>query len=170
MAERRRLPVVQDPPASSDPDPHNSAAWHWVPLGALASIACGALLSRWLYMPFLQRELARTYGSNATADDVRRLDATLAPSVHHALTLRLAAGGLAVTTFAVLVGAIAVARFGDRTSPRHGALAGIVAMAMLVMFVGRGAGVVAFLTYTLLVPYGGIVGWLGARLAAKRPA
>src|SRR4051794_31106751 len=113
MAEKRRLPVLQDrapapePPADDAPPP-----WHWVPIGAVVSIATGMALARSFYMPWMQRQLERVYGTVASPEAYARADARLTTDARDALMLRLSLAGLAVALVSVAVGGLVVGRFG----------------------------------------------------------
>lgn len=169
MAQKRRLPIIGNAPASPTDEPAESARppWHWVPLGTLVSIATGAVLSRTLYWPFVAWQSASVYGAGASPETIARIDATLPASVRAAFELKLALGGLLVAMAAVFVGGLVVGRYGANTNQRHGTLAGISTMVLLVLFVAKSSTFIHLLAYALLVPLGGVAGALGGRLGVR---
>ncbi len=171
MAEKRRLPVlsnspeVTDGPKATEPTDENPPPpWHWVPLGALITIAVGVVLAKSFYVPFVQRQVERVYGALRTPEEYTRVNATLPTAVRDALQLRLMLGALPVAVVSLFVGGLAVGRFGARTNARHGTLAGITATTLLVVFAGRSLRATEALAYAVIIPIGALVGWIGARV------
>ncbi|MEI8256873.1 MAG: hypothetical protein WCJ30_14465 [Deltaproteobacteria bacterium] len=165
MAEKRRLPVLSNAPEVSDaPDENPQPPWHWVPLGALITIAVGVVLAKSFYVPFVQRQIERVYGVLRTPDDYARVNASLPTAVRDALQLRLMLGALPLAVVSLFAGGLAAGRFGARTNARHGTLAGITATTLLVVFAGRSARATEALAYAVLIPVGAVVGWIGARV------
>jgi hypothetical protein len=169
MADKRRLPVIQEArrrlsEASTDAPP----PWHWVPLGALVSIAVGAVLARCVWRPLQQRLVTELYQGAATREQVLRVDARLSDAARTAVLLKVALAGAVVALLSVAIGGFIVGRFGRGTNRRHGTLAGLTAMALVVLFTGRGATFTGLLGLAGLVVAGGLAGYLGARLGTWR--
>lgn len=166
MADKRRLPVLQNasPPIATDPETGKTLppAWHWVPLGALVILGVGVILAKSFYVPFMQRQVARVYGSATTREAYDRIDAQLSDATRDALRWKLMLGAIPVAVLSVAIGGFVVGRFGARTNQRHGTLAGITAMVLLLLFAGHGArSMNEVVAYAMLVPFGGMVGYLG---------
>jgi hypothetical protein len=178
MAERRRLPVIQSDargpssgsgsgsggsPGGGAPDePTEQPPWHWVPIGAVVAIAVGVVLAKSFYMPFMQRRIERVYGRLGSSAEFERVDRALAPAARDALHFELAVAAVVVALVAVAIGGFVVGRFGARTNRRHGTLAGVTAITLLVLFGGRGLTGAGVLGYMALIPFGGLAGYLGA--------
>jgi hypothetical protein len=172
MATKRRLPVLNNPPSAPEHAPAEGGdtpppPWHWVPLGAMISIAVGAVLVWSFYVPFAQRLSDRVYGRLASRADYDRVDAALSTAARDAFHFKLAMAGFLVAMVSVAVGGLVVGRFGARTNARHGTLAGITAMLLLVLYAGHGTGLAALVGYIALIPFGGLVGYLGALLGVR---
>lgn len=165
MAEKRRLPVLQSTAPTTESDDDNPPPpWHWVPIGALVTIAVGVVLAKSFYVPFVQRQIERVYGPLHTPEEYARVNATLSTSVRDALQFRLMLGALPVAIAAVFVGGFVTGRFGARTNARHGTLAGITATTLLVLFAGHSVRATEAMAYAALIPFGAVTGFLGARI------
>jgi flagellar biosynthesis protein FliQ len=168
VAEKRRLPVLQNAPTPSPSeggaDGDTQPAWHWVPIGALVTIAVGVVLAKSFYVPYVQRQIERVYGAVRTPEEYARVNEHLATSVRDALQLRLMLAALPVAIVAMFVGGFVVGRFGAKTNARHGTLSGIASMVLLVLFAGRSVNASGAIAYALLVPIGALVSWFGARI------
>lgn len=172
MAEKRRLPIISNsapaaPGQAGSPGggggEEQPPPWHWVPIGALVAIVSGVLLSKSFFMPYMQRQFERVYGRPANAAEFDRIDRALPAAARDALHLRLALAAVPVALLAVALGGFVVGRFGGgRTNARHGTLAGITAMLLVVLLAGRSVTLGGLLGYMALVPFGGLVGYLGA--------
>jgi hypothetical protein len=132
-----------------------------VPLGALVSLLAGVVLARSFYVPFLQRRLEQVYGHPSSPAEWARLEAELPTATRDALQLQLSLAGMAVTLLSVALGGFVVGRFGANTNARHGTLAGITAVTLMVLFLGRSLTGTQLFAYLLLIPFGGLVGYLG---------
>jgi hypothetical protein len=165
MAEKRRLPVLQGgSSAPSEPAEGEQPPWHWVPIGALVTIAVGVVLAKSFYVPFVQRQIERVYGPVHTPEEYARINATLSTAVRDALQLRLMLAALPIAFISIFVGGLVVGRFGAKTNARHGTLSGITATVLLVLFAGRSVRAGEALAYAALVPFGALVSWFGARV------
>jgi hypothetical protein len=158
---RHNPPRASGGGAADEGDASPAQPWHWIPLGALASIALGAVLSRAVFQPFMQRQVERVYGRPASRAEWERLDAHVTTATRDALQLRLALVAVAIALASVLLGGFVVGYIGRGTNRRHGTLAGITAMVLLVLLVGRSVTASGLLGYAALIPFGGLAGWLG---------
>src|SRR5258706_14334288 len=131
MAEKRPLPVINSappPPRQPGGDVQPEAAWHWIPLGAMISIAVGVVLARSFWMPFRQRLVSELYGGAATREEILRADARLSQSARDAVLFKIALAGALVALVSVVIGGFIVGRFGEGTNRRRGPLAGLAGL------------------------------------------
>ena len=143
MAEKRRLPVIPSGDAPADvPGEEPPPPWHWVPLGAVIMIGVGAVLAKSFYVPYVQRCVGR--GVRSPSHDARvRPDRSAAERFGAPIRCTGNCSGARFRSRCSLSpsGDFVVGRFGARTNQRHGTLAGIAAMVLLLVFAGRGAPV-----------------------------
>lgn len=163
MGEKRRLPVLQPSAAPAPEEEASTPPWHWIPLGMVVSLVVGAVFARSFWVPFAQRSVEAVYGAGRSPEEYARIDRTLSAAARDGLQLRLALAGAVVAVLAVVLGGLVVGRFGKQTNERYGALAGLGTTLLLMLFMGRSGGVAGLLGSVLLVPLGGLGGWLGAR-------
>lgn len=107
----RKLPVIQEP-TGEDAEAAARPAWHWVLIGAALLIT--------IWMPFVVVALAIA----------RKIASGGAPGA-------IVAGLLAAATFSLasLAAGYLVARFGQRTQPRHAVFAGLLAATAIWLLV-----------------------------------
>jgi hypothetical protein len=165
MTGRRHLPVLNASRASqpratdaatdaSDGPPlEETPAWHWVPLGMVATVLASAVLARLAWVPY-----ART--------TVTALGAHPSASAMASAQTRLALAGALVGVLGTLSGGLLVGALGNaRVNPRHGLLAGGGAMILLGLLSNARMGAGGALAAALMVPIGALAGYLGALIA-----
>ncbi len=150
----RRLPVIQEP-TGDDAEAASRRGWQWVLIGS------GLLVTIWMPFLVLALILARKIS------EVR--GAATGPGV---------AASLLAATFALsaVAAGYLVARFGQRTRPRHAILAGLLAAAeiwSLALLAGKGSsgqvGASAFLTLSALAAaFCALGAWLHRRKKSSR--
>ncbi|HEY1959854.1 MAG TPA: hypothetical protein VGH28_29805 [Polyangiaceae bacterium] len=151
---KRRLPVVQ-PPAEPAEEPR--PAWHWVGFGAVA------IFIVWLPLAYLAESLGRrlTAGTLGPAGDAHFSD--LSRSERLAVLARLALPQAVALVLAAMAGGFLVTRFGQKTTSRDAAFAGLTvgALALGLTFSQAGfslAGFVVPLVATGAAAAGGMLG------------
>lgn len=183
MAERRRLPVVQEPPrkdrGDDAPDPPEGddearPPWHWVGFGVVAIFAA------WLPLAAAAGALARrafeaTFGAAATEADVARVLGAMSTGERVRFTLSQALPQAAALSLAAFAGGFLVGRFGKGTGLREAALSGaataLMAAALTVkgLELGWAAAVTLLLTAALATGFATLGGRVG-RDARRRAA
>jgi hypothetical protein len=170
VAERKRLPILQEPPEPStgggDEDEAPRPPWHWIGFGAVAIFAAwlplaygAAALARRALAPYVgdaatPEELAARLGALSNDD---RMRVALIQTVPHALALALASFG----------GGFLVGRFGPGAGAREAAFAG--ACVSLVAIATSCASPGGSLAVLVIVPIAvGFSAW-GGRAGAKKP-
>lgn len=142
MAERRRLPVLQDPKPPAAPPPGDAAEpvdrppWHWIGFGVVAIFAA------WLPLVYLaealKRSVVRAYvgGASSEAELAARIAAMSAEE-----RVRLAAiqalPHVAALALAAFLGGLLVGRFGAATRVREAALSGAAAASLALVLAWR---------------------------------
>lgn len=161
MAEKRRLPVLQSAPArptvaaTDEGEREEPPAWHWIPLGMLATILVSAVLARVLWVPY-------------AAGVVQALGAQPTAIAMSSAQTKLALVGALVATLATVIGGLVVGALGnDKVNQRHGLLAGAGAMALVGMLSGARMGAGGALAAALMVPIGAMGGYVGAVLGLR---
>jgi hypothetical protein len=165
MAARRHLPVLQSKPVPASEEPRvddepgpasdDTPAWHWVPLGMLATVLVSAVLARVIWVPFAARIVEGLGPSPARA----ALDAA---------QLRLALVGALVGVLGTLIGGVVVGAFGNsKVNQRHGLLAGGGAMALVGLLSGARMGAGGAVSAALMIPIGAMAGYVGAVLGLR---
>jgi hypothetical protein len=182
MADRRRLPVVQDPPRKEgagapagqdgqDADDEARPPWHWIGFGVVAIFAA------WLPLAAGATALARrafdaTFGAGASEVDVTHALAAMTSGERVRFTLTQALPQAAALGLAAFAGGFLVGRFGNGTGPREAALSGfataLMAAALTVKALELGWVAVVTLLVTALLATG--FSTLGGRAGAKRRA
>ncbi|MBL8684044.1 MAG: hypothetical protein JNK05_33030 [Myxococcales bacterium] len=164
MAARRHLPVLNTKAPSEPPSPEgdelgaagdDAPAWHWIPLGMLATVLVSAVLAKMLWVPYASAQLA-SVGANPTREALV------------ALQSKLALSGAAVGVLGTILGGMAVGALGnDKVNQRHGLLAGAGAMTLLALTSGARLGAGGLLSAALMVPIGAMAGYAGAVLGLR---
>lgn len=176
MAERRRLPVVQNasPPSSGEVDVEARPPWHWVGFGTVAIFAA------WLPLAYVggaisARVMAARFGPDASKEAIDLALAAMTADERARLSTMVALPtylGLAIAAFA---GGAIVGRFGGRGPSaaahpaRIAAAAGALTACVAVAIAWRGLTVasVAGAVITLAVA-AGFAAWGGSVGAGKR--
>jgi hypothetical protein len=171
VAERRRLPVVQEPPRTERQEPPSEDArppWHWVGFGTVAIFACWLLLAtlagmivRRALVPYVgdattPAEIAARVAAMTSADRTRVIAIQVLP---HALALALGA----------FAGGFLVGRFGAGTGPREAAASGAATAIIATLLAWHEGGVswASALTVVLAIAF---AAWGGRAGASRRPA
>jgi tRNA-(ms[2]io[6]A)-hydroxylase len=176
VAERKRLPILQEPkpPAEGGEDEAASRPpWHWVGFGTVAifaawlplAYAAAALaqraLSHWFGDATSPEEIAARLGALSPEDRVR---VALVQTVPHALALALASFG----------GGFLVGRFGPNAGAREAAVAGVaVSLVAILTSCGAAGGSLAVLVVLPIAvgfsAWGGTVGGRAGKSGKKTP-
>ncbi len=162
MATKRRLPVLQSSAPSSaghdsaaDEPAQDPPAWHWIPLGMLATVLVSAVLARLLWVP---------YASSVLSSLGARPDAVAMASAQTKLALL----GALVATLGTIVGGAVVGFLGSaKVNQRHGLLAGGGAMALVGLLSGARMGAGGALAAALMIPIGAMAGYVGAVIGLR---
>lgn len=165
MAEKRRLPVLNSngPPVAhahghdegADASETEPPAWHWIPLGMLATILVSAVLARLLWVP---------YASSVVAS----LGAAPAAAAMASAQSKLALAGAAVACVSTVIGGFVVGFLGSaKVNQRHGLLAGGGAMVLVGLLSGARMGAGGAVAAALMIPIGAMAGYVGAVLGLR---
>jgi tRNA-(ms[2]io[6]A)-hydroxylase len=167
MAERRRLPVIQNAPqaeAEDEPRP----PWHWVGFGTVAIFAA------WLPLAYAgaaisARVMEARFGRDASKEAVDLAMASMSPGERARLAAIVALPTLLGLAIAAFAGGFIVGRFGTGTGRREAALSGAVTalIAIAVAWSGPTAGTLIAAVVTAAVAIG-FAAWGGALSAARR--
>lgn len=177
MAERRRLPVLQNQPQRASPSDGAGAddegvarpPWHWIGFGTVAIFAA------WLPLAYVAgaasaKVMASRFGADASKEAVELALSTMSSGERARLVATVAlpgALGLAVAAFA---GGVVVGRFGGGAGAREAAYSGAVTalIASAIAWTGPTASsiIAALVTTTLAV---GFAAWGGRLGRARRP-
>lgn len=173
MAERRRLPVVNQPRSEgSTPEPEGEEArppWHWVGFGAVAIFAV------WLPLAYVAASVARRtmterFGADASKESVDAALAAMSTAERAKLMGTIALPSILALALAAFAGGVLVGRFGSGKSARAAAGAGAVTafVATVMAWGGLSAQAVAGALVTFAVAIG-FAAW-GGRVGASRRA
>lgn len=168
MADRRRLPVIQEPSTPPPGDEDVRPPWHWVGFGTVAIFACwlvlatiaGALVRRAL-VPYLgageltPQDIAARVAAMSSEERTRVIAIQMVP---HAFAL-------AVASFA---GGFLVGRFGTGTGAREGAASGAATAIVATLLAWREGGVSWASAVTVVIAVA-FAAW-GGRFGAARKA
>ncbi len=176
MAEtdkKRRLPVLQSPPAAgADEDEEDRPPWHWVGFGTVG------IFGAWLPLMALAQKVSDhlvlgAVGHVGSAEDAARSLANASSQARLRVGLMLAVPHGLALALASVAGGFLVGRYGKGLGPREAAIAGV---ALGLVIGGLTFGVVGFSGFlaplALAVPFAGLGGALGrrkARAAAGAP-
>lgn len=141
MADRKRLPVLQEPRAAAPEPPTEDDArppWQWVGFGVVAIFAVWLPLA-YAAQAITARVLSGRFGDAAPAEIGERL-AQMTGGERMRLTATMALPHVLALALASFAGGLLVGRFGARTGVREAALAGgsaaLVALALSVSQAG----------------------------------
>lgn len=169
MAERRRLPVLQNKPLqSAEPTADEDEArppWHWVGFGTVAIFAA------WLPLAYVGGSLSAKvmtarFGPDASRDAIELALASMTEGERARLSATVALPGIVALGIAALAGGIVVGRFGHGTGAREAALAGgataIIASALAWTGPSLAALVSIVVTFAVAIAFAGWGGKLGS--------
>jgi tRNA-(ms[2]io[6]A)-hydroxylase len=171
VAERRRLPVLQNKPASqgSDGDDEHRPPLHWVGFGVVAIFAA------WLPLTYVAgavsaRLLKERFGAAPASDLVLSTLHGMNAGEQLRLLAIVALPGLASLAVAAFGGGFIVGRFGSGTGAREaasaGAIAALLASAMAWSSATASSIVAAVVTLAVAAAFAGWGGRVGARRRA----
>lgn len=168
MAERRRLPVLQNtPPSPAAEEDEARPPWHWVGFGTVAIFAA------WLPLAYVggalsARVMTARFGPNASRDAIELALASMASSERARLMAIVALPGILALGLAAFAGGIVVGRFGSGTGAREAAVAGgtTALIASILAWTGPSLAALFGLVVTFAVAIA-FAAW-GGRLGASR--
>ena len=174
MAERRRLPVVQEPRPATPPEGEDEEArppWHWIGFGVVAIFAA------WLPLAAAAGALARrayeaTFGAGAAEVEVARALGAMTSGERLRFTLSQAVPQAFALALAAFAGGFLVGRFGKGTRPREAAICGAATALMATALTIRGLELGVATLVTVLVTFAIATGFaaLGGRQGVRQRA
>lgn len=133
MSERRRLPVLNDPPPKAggadagggDEETEPRPPWHWIGFGVVAIFAA------WLPLAYLggeasSRVMRGRFGADASKESIELALAAMTAAERARLMATVALPSIAGLAVAAFGGGYVVGRFGDRTGAREAGIAGAI--------------------------------------------
>jgi hypothetical protein len=170
VAERRRLPVLQEPKrTTSEEDVPERPPWHWIGFGAIAIFAV------WLPLAYVGGHVSRSsmtarFGSNASKEEVDLAVAAMSAGERARLMATIALPSILALALASFAGGVLVGRFGLGHGPRSAAAAGGVTALIASIMAWSGftlqAVVGALVTFAVAM---GFAAWGGRLGASRRP-
>lgn len=174
MAERRRLPVLQNTPspasgAARDDDEPPRPPWHWVGFGTVAIFAA------WLPLAYVggaisAKVMASRFGADASKEAIDLALSSMTPGERARLMATVALPAVVGLALAAFGGGVVVGRFGSGTGAREaawaGAVAAFIASAMAWSGLTTSSLLAAAVTFAVAV---GFAAW-GGRLGVSRRA
>ena len=170
MAERRRLPLIEDrplPPAGEE-ESEVRPPWQWAFFGMVAMFAA------WLPLAYVggalsARVMAARFGHDASREAIDLALAAMTEGERGKLMVTVALPGMLALAVAAFAGGLVVGRFGSGTGAREagvaGALTAVVALALAWSGPSLASLVGSLVTFTVAVGFGA---WGGAFGAARR--
>jgi hypothetical protein len=166
VADKRRLPVLQSPKASSSDDESGEPRppWHWVGFGVVI------IFATWLPLSYVggavQRSmLASKFGADASADQIALATAAMSAGERGRLMISQALPVVFALALAAFAGGLVVGKFGAGAGPKESARSGAITalIAVAISFQGFSAAtlvstVVIFVVATAFAFWGGRVG------------
>ncbi len=177
MAERRRLPVLNNTPSRSntEADPSEDEPrppWHWVGFGTVAIFA-GWLPLAYVAGALSRRIMAERFGADASKETIDAALLAMPDAEHARLMAIIALPSLAGLALAAFGGGVVVGRFGTGTGPREAALSGVATalMATALAWAGPSRWMLVASSLMVLVSAGGAAwgGHVGARRRQHAP-
>jgi hypothetical protein len=176
MAERRRLPVIQNAqksapePEQADDENEPRPPWHWVGFGTVAILAVWLLLS-YAAGAVAARVMAARFGADASEEQIRVAMAAMDASERTRLMATIALPNVLALALAAFAGGVIIGRFGTGTGAKEGARSGGVVAAIVTIVAWRGINMASVVTFVVILAVAmGFAAW-GARLgASRRPA
>ncbi|MBX3228726.1 MAG: hypothetical protein KIT84_08745 [Labilithrix sp.] len=161
MAERRRLPVLQNdpPPSEGTGEDEERPPWHWAGFGVVAIFAA------WLPLSFIGGAISQRLTAGVTSEALAQ-----AGDLERAwLMLLIAAPTIVGLPIAAFAGGYIVGRFGTGPGARIGAVSGAV-VAIVAALLSRSLLTPLVLVVSLFVVGTIAIGFaaLGGRAGAKR--
>jgi hypothetical protein len=171
MAERRRLPVLnQSTPASApDDDDETRPPWHWVGFGTVA------IFAGWLPLAYVAgavsaRVMAARFGADASKEAIDLALGAMTSAERAQLMATVALPSLLGLALAAFGGGIVVGRFGSGTGVREAAMSGGMTafIASAIAWAGFTVATLAAGAVTFAVAVG-FAAWGGRLGASRRP-
>lgn len=178
VAERRRLPVLNNPPSNKDaegeePEGEDEARppWHWVGFGTVA------IFSAWLPLAYVagaasRKVMTSRFGEDASKDAIDLALAAMSAGERARLMATVALPGIFGLAIAAFGGGFVVGRFGPGTGPREAAMSGAVtafiASAMAWSGVTSSSIVAALVTFAIAIGFAAWGGRFGSRSRARK--
>ncbi len=173
MAERRRLPVIQNEPKESPGEEENEEPrppWHWVGFGTVA------ILAVWLALAYVAGAVARSimqsrFGKDASEEQIQIAMAAMDANERARLMATIAIPNVLALALAAFAGGFIVGRFGTGTGPREAARAGAVVACIVSIVAWRGVTAASIIALVVILAVAmGFAAWGGKFGASKRPA
>jgi hypothetical protein len=167
VAERRRLPVIQEappPPGDAPGDDDARPPWHWVGFGTVAIFATWLILAA-VAGAVVKRAIAPWVGAAQTPAEIASRLATMSADER----MRLAAVQMIPHVFALALasfaGGLLVGKFGAGTGPREAAMSGFATALIATVVAVREGGVswASAVTFLIAVAFSAWGGRVGAR-------
>lgn len=170
MAEKRRLPVLQSPKASSGGDDDTGEPrppWHWVGFGVVIIFAA------WLPLSYVggavQRSmLSSKFGADASPDQIAIATAAMTPGERAQLMLSQALPVVFALALAAFAGGVVVGKFGAGAGPKESARSGAITalIAVAISFAGFSVATLVSTIVIFLVATG--FAWWGGRVGIRK--
>ena len=159
MAERRRLPVLNQSPEESPPDDEARPPWHWAGFGVVAIFAA------WVPLSYLGGAISNRLIAGVTPEQMQNAS----DSERAKLMLMIALPTLVALALASLGGGYIVGRFGTGPGQRIGMVSGGV-VAIIAVVLARTIMTPTVLAISLVVVGAVAIGFagLGGRVGMKR--
>lgn len=172
MAEKRRLPVLQAPKASSSDDDETGEPrppWHWVGFGVVI------IFATWLPLSYVgaavQRSmLASKFGADASAEQITIATAAMSPGERTQLMLSQALPVVFALALAAFAGGIVVAKFGAGAGPKESARSGAITALIAVAISFTGFNVATLVSTVVIFVVATGFAWWGGRVGIRKKA
>ena len=170
MAEKRRLPVLQSPKASSGGDDDTGEPrppWHWVGFGVVIIFAA------WLPLSYVggavQRSmLASKFGEGASPDQIAIATAAMSPGERAQMMLSQALPVVFALALAAFAGGIVVGKFGAGAGPKESARSGAITALIAVAISFAGFSVATFVSTIVIFLVATGFAWWGGRVGIRK--
>lgn len=170
MAEKRRLPVLQTPKASSSDDAETGEPrppWHWVGFGVVIIFAV------WLPLSYvggaLQRSmLAAKFGADASAEQIALATAAMTPGERTQLMLSQALPVVFALALAAFAGGVVVGKFGAGAGPKESARSGAITALIAVAISFSGFTVASLVSTIVIFVVATGFAWWGGRVGIRK--
>ena len=172
MAERRRLPVIQNEPKEAPEEEEESEArppWHWVGFGTIA------ILAVWLALAYVAGAITRgmmqsRFGKDASEEQVQLAMAAMDANERARLMATIAIPNVLALAIAAFAGGFIVGRFGSGTGPKEAARSGAVVALIVSIVAWRGVSISSFVALVVVLAVAmGFAFWGGKFGVSKRP-